>query len=1465
MGQNPRLMRAFVVGPYDFHLAVISATTTSVFADVSPAESPGRPDPAGRNKTFRHDDQHRHDAGEDAAAHVLACLEESDRGSRSDIASRVSRCGHAAAATRSRQLLSWGVSATSARSESPGRWQLSRAGIINVYQYEHEVLEFGGGRLLLRGVNGSGKSTAMNMLLPFLLTARQGRIDAAGEQVGILKSWMLADRSDPQPVGYLWIEFERGGRHLTCGCGIKANRQSDTVSTWWFVTERRVGFDLHLAEGGTALSAEPLRAQLDGDEVFPDVRRREYRAEVERRLFGGVSIDQHIGLINVVRNPRVGDRIDVDLPDHLRDALPRLSEQALAEAAQPLDDLDDHRRNVAELARTRDAVDGLLAVYGAYCTHELHGRLEVARTALAEARGLGRKLDLASRRLTDASATVDRLGAEVERLTHAERTLRAEISALKESSAYQTGQQLNGLRELVRALAHDVEAARKRVDRAEQTRAHAVEQLLDAERRARGDAAQLNEALAVVSGEVMALRLAESGPEVVAVAERPRDGAEPAEPAEPFDPSATVAGLRRVDTSASNRRLDVDEVARRQRLADDAERELRDADRNLLAATERAVARVQARDGALGALTAARSAWRDEVAAWDAELGVQAGVAGHIVSSEPLDELAEVGDDAEDVARAQRLADIEAVLEVVESRLAAATGALERASDVEADARTRVAELATRAEPDPPRLDWQTTADHCLADLVDFAPGLDPAAHAPLEAALEASGLLSARITAEGSARLASGDLVAVVSGGVACPLSNLLTVTVPERLVGQVDPGLVAKLLESISHDADADAPTVIAPDGSFRLGGLRGRHAKEVAVHVGATARRAALERARHEAAAQLDAAVAATRAARQAQDAATATRGAARALRSRLPGTRAIHAARANYASADAAAADAAALRLDAAEHRARSDAAAAAAASELHRVATTLGLPVDREGLGRFRHALGDLGRLTADAAGRALALNRSVEGWTGRARDWRSAGEAASAEREALGVVSAERDEQQARLATIEDAIGVEYAEVVAIIERCEADLGSVEGNLSAGHDAYAVAVGERARADAEQATVMAQRDRAEENCEAERRRLVTIVGLAGVFDAVAGDEGTVATPPMSAGTGAAGLDTFVADLASVLPPATPDAPGPDGVRQSLRGRRDSLGAGWDAEARQPDPLLPLTIEVNGPTGRAALPEAARSIAAQHRQLAGLLNTKQAAALRELLQGLIAREVAEKVHGARALVELMNERLATVRTTHEIGVRLRWRRSPELDPATARMVDLLATVPDLRTDDEESELRQLLSARLDEARRLQPDVPYRQLIATTLDYKQWHELSVIVLRGERESVLGRRTQLSEGEKKLVTYLPLFAAVAASCDALAAAASAPGDAPLGIPRFVLLDDAFAKVSEDNHAKLFGLLVDLDLDLIATSERLWGTHASVPELAIVEVIRDAGAGAILLEHYRWDGRTLERLASR
>ena len=63
------------------------------------------------------------------------------------------------------------------------------------------------------------------------------------------------------------------------------------------------------------------------------------RAAVGRRLFGGSDIDQHLRLLNIVRSPRVGDRVDVELPDHLVGALPELSADAVAEAARPLDHL----------------------------------------------------------------------------------------------------------------------------------------------------------------------------------------------------------------------------------------------------------------------------------------------------------------------------------------------------------------------------------------------------------------------------------------------------------------------------------------------------------------------------------------------------------------------------------------------------------------------------------------------------------------------------------------------------------------------------------------------------------------------------------------------------------------------------------------------------------------------------------------------------------------------------------------------------------------------------------------------------------------------------------------------------------------------------------------------------------------------------------------------------------------------
>ena len=1402
------------------------------------------------------------------------------------------------------------------------RWRLNRAGIVNVYQYENEVLDFAGGRLLLRGVNGSGKSTAMNMLLPFLLTARPSRIDAAGEQTGILKSWMLSGRDDAQPVGYLWIEFERRGKFLVCGCGIKANRQSDNVSTWWFVTSKRPGLDLHLVVGDQPLSAEGLRAALDGDEVFGDRRRSDYRHVVQQRLFGGVSIDQHIGLIHVVRSPRVGDRIDVELPEHLVEALPQLSEQALAEAAQPLDDLEEHRRNVADLERTSQAIEGLLDVYRDYCADELRQRTAEGRSRLSSERGRARDEKREQRAAEAAEAEVVRLD---EAIAEQERTavrLRSEISALEESRAYREGRQLDALRDFVANLAKRRDDAAVRVAGREERLEAATGELQEAQERGHSDTAALNVGLAAAAELSEHCQVGHRPPGPIALTETALADADASEPADAPDSSAMLREINAASGAVLARQADIDEVEEARAALDAAENALSLAGsryEDASGAADRCSGRLAEQDQRLAA---ARRQWHDDARLWMSEASPALQTAGldtlpsALATAEPdirepvadnsqaMDTPPDAASGGVGTARIDLLSACDELIGHWRESAAAVAFRLRGEQTAAREAQALVDALADRTEPEPPRLGWQTEADYCLADLIDFKPHLGEAERSGVEAALESSGLLSARLLEGGALELASGELVAAATRPVDRPLSDCLVVTVPDRLDNRVDANSVVQLLQSISSDPSSDATTVVTTDGSFRIGALHGRHHKDRPEFVGTTARREALERERQEASALLDSALAVVRDSEAELTRHRSSLEQARRLRERLPSDAAILQAAADVAAAAHAADAAAANRDQAAADRNEAERVAAGASNELQRIAVTLHLPQDRPGLAAARGELRDLSAGLDRCRSLLEALTRSIDDWRGAAARWRTAHDDLRAERGDLSRIESEHDRERARLVTIEDSIGAEYAEVVATRDRCREELEQVEDLLPEVREQLRRAVDIRAEAQASARVASQERARAEEACEEARSAFIEALATPGLLDALSPLDDDPPAPIVTEATGPKGLRQVLDAVDRLLGIARgetrdgsdgvdgevrqgpgsgaetgqeepagrvhgtsrPSGPGrvtADSVRQSLRRRRDALGAGWDAEDRQQqDPALPLVVEVTGPSGRAPLATSARAVSDQRDHMAALLDHKQSEALRELLQGLIAREIAERVHGAVRLVERMNERLGAVRTAHDVGVRLRWRRSGELEPATNSMIDLLTKLPDLRTEDDESELRRALSAHLQEARALQPDVPYRQLISEALDYKQWHDMAVMVQRpGDKERRLSRNTPLSEGEKKLVTYLPLFAAVAASCDSIAEQAGASNHDGQAVARFVVLDDAFAKVSEDNHAKLFGLLVELDLDLIATSERLWGTHATVPELAITEVVRDARLGAILLEHYRWDGATLER----
>ena len=56
-------------------------------------------------------------------------------------------------------------------------------------------------------------------------------------------------------------------------------------------------------------------------------------------------------------------------------SLPQLSEAALDDAAQPLEDLEEHRRNVTDLGRTAEALRAMSSAYRNYAANEELHRL----------------------------------------------------------------------------------------------------------------------------------------------------------------------------------------------------------------------------------------------------------------------------------------------------------------------------------------------------------------------------------------------------------------------------------------------------------------------------------------------------------------------------------------------------------------------------------------------------------------------------------------------------------------------------------------------------------------------------------------------------------------------------------------------------------------------------------------------------------------------------------------------------------------------------------------------------------------------------------------------------------------------------------------------------------------------------------------------------------------------------------
>src|SRR6266700_1868790 len=353
----------------------------------------------------------------------------------------------------------------------PERFQPTRAGVINVWDYVDEEFAFADGRLALRGHNGSGKTKALEVLFPFVLdgVADSRRLDPFSGENRTMKSNLLY-RGQEAEYGYVWMEFARTGsaETVTLVIGMRAHRNRDGVRTSFFVTGKRLGAGFGLLSADSRpLTERQLKAVLE-----PGAWHRtatEYRDAIDARLFGlgRERYAQLLDLLLALRRPLLAKDLDpAKVSETLTAGLSPVDDDLVTQAARDFENLAAVQKQYDDLAAADAAVRAFLDQYVSYLrVHTRHELDQVAARMSAAADHLGA--------LGDAAREVSRSGAQEQRWRKAEadattsaETCRARLFALKNRDAYKDHEKLALRRGQLEKEKRDLAAEQARLARA---------------------------------------------------------------------------------------------------------------------------------------------------------------------------------------------------------------------------------------------------------------------------------------------------------------------------------------------------------------------------------------------------------------------------------------------------------------------------------------------------------------------------------------------------------------------------------------------------------------------------------------------------------------------------------------------------------------------------------------------------------------------------------------------------------------------------------------------------------------------------------------------------------------------------------------------------------------------------------------------------------------------------------------
>jgi uncharacterized protein (TIGR02680 family) len=1376
------------------------------------------------------------------------------------------------------------------------RWEPSRAGIVNVWRYYDETFTFHRGRLLLRGQNGSGKSKALEVLLPFLLDAnlRPSRLSTFGGSERTMH-WNLMGEgaSGTTRVGYVWLEFTTGSdrdrRWFSCGARLQASAHTSGVQADYFTTGQRIGEPAGLPlvnPAGQPLTRAALAEAVAGHGVVHGSA-ADYRTAIRGALFPGLSEQRYDALITALlqlRTPKLSERLDPSLLSALLSrALPPLGQAEIAELAEGFERLDRQREHLGKLDDEVRAAGTLASRQRGYAQRVLRAGAAALVSATTDMDNLTRQARESEQ--AHQAAQRDRASADDQRKDLDRRTgeLEASIEGLIDSDVYRKGQELDQLRR--RAEAAGQEAARKEAAAAgairaadeDATRTGQAQQRCDRRagqaRAARRDAehAARRAGLASVHSELEQLL----GPAGAAGAAADQPAGTPADqlagtPADPLAGRPTDQPAGRPTDQPAGRPTDQPagpdhaQLARRllRGAVDSRQRQITEVraaiDRHDRAVADRTTAE-EALDEARALLSAANERRDATTRAYDTEVGEQEerlrrwAQACLELRFEDLDGLA-----ARAGSEAEVLASVEAATRGVERELTEAeTTTLAARADARSERDALRAEIDRLAgdidvPPDPPRTrtaDRSTMPGAPLWRLVAFHDDVPPAIQSGVEAALQASGALDAWVAPSGAIELPGHDtqLRAWTTGPA--PARSLVEVLRPES-DGPVAADRVQGVLATIAYGPTlpADHPAAVGADGSWRMAGITGTWSKDEAAHIGTVARERARRRRIAELTMRLDEITSVVAELDGRLLLLAGRRDNLAADRRTRPDHQRLDAARraADRAASDVAARDdavrAAMVRLTAREVEAHR------ALGALTAVAAERGLPADGTALTDLAaavQALRDIADSWLDAQQaweadlRTVADRREQAARSRRVADERVAdGESAHATAAALA----------AMLAAVQSTVGEDYRQVAIRISALRADLAKARGDrreLDTEVERLAEYLGSLSTKLAEDAC---RRDVAvdERNSVADRfRRLVAhrLPDDAGIVIGLTDDDGVRATLDAARAVAARWPDL----------PHTPRSVGDalSRLTEAVHVCRQDLSERADLALEPTDDVQLFTASIDGLRLGATALLAALTVERDRSQ------DDITAAERELfdktLTGDTRRHLAARIRQANELVDRMNGHLERVRTASKVAVRLVWQIHPDLPPGTRTARELLLKDPVRITETDREALHAFFRGRIADARSRNTAASWEEQLSEVLDYTAWHQFVVKLDNGNGSGwqLLTKKLHgaLSGGEKAVALHLPLFAAVAAHYQAVPEA-----------PRMILLDEVFVGVDATNRGQIFSLLDALDLDLLLTSDHEWCLYRELPGIAIHQLITgDDGDDAVTSARFVWNGAEL------